>query len=245
MNTRVITAFLVLGMAAALFFTYVRPSHRLLAPVIGSPAAAQTSSLAIVQVKSLPNSGQNDGDLWHHYEITVPVTGPPLDMHIAFLVDGKTEDTVFRNPRWPQPVPFKYRLDHDDDSRVKDILKAQGLPVKQDLVTYKFATEAGNEISFSQTIQFKGGLGGPQEWLAHNDTLGAAVGEKIILEDTITAGRDFKEDFGKIRDSDLRMLPEYAPKTPPGMVHHLVVYMLFKPHAGAAGTVHQTNTQKL
>jgi hypothetical protein len=236
MNTRTITAFLVLGMAAALFFTYFRPSHRSLASVIGSPAAAQAPDANVISVKSVPNMSTTD-DLWQHFEVTVPPTNPPLDMHITFLVDGHGEETVDMSPTArSQPLPFKYRMDHDDDSRVKDILEAQGLPVKKNLVTYTCAFEAGNGISFSKTIRFRHEMGGPQEELGSNETVSASVGQKIILQNDVVADQGFTGDLSKIMTTEQQLQPEYAPKTLPGMVHHLVVYVLFTPHRGAAVT---------
>lgn len=135
-----------------------------------------------------------------------------------------------------QPLPFKYRMDHDDDSRVKGILKAQGLPVKKNLVTYTCAFEAGNGISFNKTIRFRRETGGPQEALGNNETVSGTVGQKIILQNDVVADRSFTGALDRVMTLEQQMQPEYAPKTPPGMVHHLVVYIQFKPHHGAIVT---------
>jgi len=251
MNPRPIAVVSALGVGAALFFAGVHRHGGTLVPAVGLPAAAQTPSPATVQVKSLPNTERDDEDLWHHYEITVPSTNPPLDMHVAFLVDGKGEETVAMRPdTWPQPQPFKYRLNHDDDSRVKDILEAQGLPVKENLITYTCAFEAGNGISFNKTIRFRhemGGpqMGGPQEWLGNNETVSAPAGQKIILQNDVVSDRSFKGGLDKIITPEQQMEPKYAPKTPPGMVHHLVVYVMFTPHHGAAVTEGRTISRNL
>lgn len=64
-------------------------------------------------------------------------------MHVAFLVDGKGTDYITaQSLPWPQPTLLKLRLDRDDDKRVKAILKAQGLPVDERLVTYHFVYQS-------------------------------------------------------------------------------------------------------
>ena len=246
MNTRVITAFLVLGMVAALFFTHVRPSHRLLAPVISSLAAAQTPSLATVQIKSIPNTSDNENASWQHFEISIPKTNPPLDMHTAFLVDGHGEEIVDEQPQaWPQPVSFKYRLDSDDDTRVKDILEAQGLPIKKNLVTYKFAAGTNGYTGFNKTIRFQHGLGGNGESTSGPDNRDYTIGKEIVLDNRIISDSAFKGNFEKGLTYDQWTQPEYAPKTLPGLVHHLSVYVMFTPHQGSAVTGHQSIAREL
>ena len=243
MNTRTITAFLVLGMAAALFFTYAHPSHRLLAPVIGSPVAAQTPASSHIFVKYLPNPDTGNENPWHRYEITLPVTSPPLDMHTVFLVDGKGEETVSQSTTpWSQPLPFRYRLDSSDDSRVKDILEAQGFAVKKNLVTYAFAAGAYGTISYNTTLRFHTEPGGQQEGSVPSDAMPAAIGEKIVLENRILSDRGFKGDFDKVFSLSQQLDPKFAPKTPPGMVHHLVVYLMFQPHKGSLAKYSNSRT---
>lgn len=239
MNTRTITVFLVLGMAAALFFTYAHPSHRMIAPVIGTPAAAQTPGADLVVVKSVPNTVTTADDLWRHYEITVPQTNPPLDMHVAFLVDGKGEETVFEQPQaWPQRMPFQYRLDNDDDSRVKAILEAQGLPVKKNLVTYHFAAGThgyvgfDRTIGFHKTIRFQHEPGGNGESAGDSGDMNNAIGQKVVLYSSIVSDTTFKGNFEKGLTFGQWTQPGYAPKFPPGLVHHLSVYVMFQPHQG-------------
>ncbi len=242
MNPRPVAVVCALGVGAALFFAGAHRHGGTLVPAVGLPAAAQTPTLAAIQVKAMLSIGESDQDLWHHYEITVPSTNPPLDMHVAFLVDGEGEETIAMRPdAWPQSQPFKYRLDHDDDSRVKAILEAQGLPVKKNLVTYTCAFESDSGgLSFNKTVRFRHEMGGPQEALGNNETVSASVGQKIILQNDVVADQSFTGDLDKIITPEQQMEPEYAPKTLPGMVHHLVVYVLFTPHRGAAVTERRT-----
>ena len=234
MNTRYITIFLVLGMAAALFLTHSHLSRPSPIPFAGSPAAAQTPNTQFILVQPAPNTSINEDDPWHRFEITLPKTSTPLDMHVAFLVDGKGEETVFEQPQaWPQPMPFQYRLDNNDDSRVKVILAAQSLPVKKNLVTYHFAAGTNGWVGFDKTIRFQHEPGVNGESTGDGpDNRDNAIGQKIVFYSSIVSDRDFKGNFEKGLTFDQWTKPEYAPHFPPGMVHHLSVYVMFQPHQG-------------
>ena len=230
MNTRVITAFLVLGMVAALFFTYVRPSHRLLAPVVGRPAAAQIPDANLVAVKSVPNMSTID-DLWQHFEVTVPPTNPPLDMHLAFLVDGKGIDYITKESMpWQQKIPLKFRVDQDDDQRIKAILQAQSLPVNSRLVTYHFSYRSSGGADSDETLKFlhsSGGSGGIEQPAQAN----ARVGDRIALYQS--AVYDDSAFHSPLYRPLANWHPEgYAKNFPPGFVHRLSVYLQFQPHKG-------------
>jgi hypothetical protein len=229
MNIRYITIFLVLGMTAALFLTHSHLLRLSPLPIAGSPAAAQTPAPTTIQIEALPKTGDNAFDPWQHFAITVPLTNPPLDMHTVFLVDGKGTEIVDEEPHaWSQPILFKYRLDSDDDSRVKAILAAQGLPVKENLITYHFAAGTNGWSAFDKTIRFLHGPGGNGESTGGPIEMSAKVGGKIILYSALISDKQFKGSLG----GSAWMKPEYAPKTPPGMVHHLCVYILFQLHQG-------------
>ena len=231
MNTRSVTIFLVLGMAAALLLTRLHSPRRLPLPVIGSPAVAQTPSPQSILVQQTPGTGIDDP--WRRYQITVPTASPPLDMHVAFLVDGKGTEVVLEQPQpWPQPIPFQYRLDSDDDSRVKAILEAQGLPVKKNLVTYHFAAGANGWTGFDKTIQFQHEPGGNGETSDGGGNLENPIGKKIVLYSSIISDKSFKGSFEQGLTYDQWTQPGYAPKFPPGLVHHLSVYVMFQPHQG-------------
>ena len=233
MNTRSVTGFLVLGMAAALILTHARSPRHLPVPMVGSPVTAQTSSLQSILIQQAPNVGSNNDDPWRRFQITVPAANPPLDMHVAFLVDGKGTEVVLEQPRaWPQTIPFQYRLDSDDDSRVKAILEAQGLPVKKNFITYHFAAGTNGWSGFDKTIQFQHEPGGNGEFSEGPPSLTCKIGQKSVLYSSIVSDKDFKGNFGQGLTYDQWTEPSYAPKTAPGMVHHLSVYILFQPHQG-------------
>jgi len=252
MNPRRIVIIIViiaaLGVGAALFSAGV---HHLggghsASPTIGIPAAAQTPAPTAIEIKSMPSIVGNDDDPWHRFEITVPPSNPPLDMHVAFLVDGKGEEVIDEEPHaWPQPILFKYRLDSDDDSRVKDILEAQGLPVKKNLVTYKFAAGTNGQAGFNKTIRFQHGPGGNGESTSGPDNRDYAIGKKIVLDSRIISDSTFRGNFEKGLTYDQWTQPGYAPKTPPGLVHHLSVYVMFTPHQGPPVTGHQSIAREL
>lgn len=233
MNQRYIAGFLVLGAGAALLFARKHSPGPSFAPMAISPAAAQTPNVQSIRVEQSPSTGGTD-DPWHRFEITLPKTSTPLDMHVAFLVDGKGEEVVSEQPQaWSQPLPFKFRLDSDDDSRVKTILEAQGLPVKKNLVTYHFAAGTQGWVGFDKTIRFQhepGGTGESTGYEAGNTN--NAIGQKIILYSSIISDSSFKGNFEKGLTYDQWIQPGYAPKFPAGMVHHLSVYVMFQPHQG-------------
>ncbi len=233
-----------IGGGAALLFVGVHTRGPSLLPVVGDRAAAQTPSKTTIIVKPLPHTKEYEEDPWHRFEITVPPTIPPLDMHVAFLVDGKGQDNVTMEPHsWDQPLPFKYRLDSDGDGRVKDILEAQGFPVKRNLVTYRFASGSYGWVGFSKTIRFQHSPGGALESSSGTSSDGkvtAMVGQKIFLENRLLSDTDFQGNLSSLRTPEEYDQPEYAPKTAPGLVHHLSVYLMFMPHQGPPVKVSRT-----
>lgn len=233
MNTRSVTGFLVLGMAAALFLTHAHSPRHLPMPVAGSPVTAQTSAPQSILIQQTPSVGSSNDDSWHRYQITVAQSRVPLDLHMVFLVDGKGTEIVLEQPQaWPQPMPFQYRLDSDDDRRVKTILEAQGLPVKENLITYHFAAGTNGWVGFDKTIRFQHGLGGNGISSVGPSSQSSTIGQKVVLFSSEICDTSFKGPFEQGQTYDPLTQPEYAPKTPPGMVHHLSVYILFQPHQG-------------
>ena len=198
MNKRSIAVFLVLAAGAVLLFARTHAPGHSLAPIAISPAAAQTPNTQAILIEQAPSTGGTD-DPWHRFEITLPKTNTPLDMHVAFLVDGKGEEIIFEQPQaWSQPMPFQYRLDSDDDSRVKTILSAQGLPVKKNLVTYHFAAGTNGWIGFDKTIRFQHEPGGNGESTGDGPALqDNAIGQKIVLYSSIISDSSFQGNFEK------------------------------------------------
>lgn len=248
MDNRRIAVAIALASGVALFLVRIFPHGHSLLPTIGNQAAAQTTDSAAILVKSLPHTSEYEEDPWedpwHRYEITVPPTNPPLDMHVAFLVDGRGQDNVTMEPHsWNQPLPFRYRLDSIDDRHVKDILEAHGLPVKKNLVTYRFASGSYGWVGFNKTIRFQHGPGDTLESSSSTNidgNLTAIVGQKLLLENRMLLDENFKGDPDKVGTFVQQLQPEFAPRTPPGMVHHLVVYLMFTPHQGPPVKVSQT-----
>ncbi len=231
----------VLGMVSF----HASGSSHLPVPVVGSRAAAQAPAITEVTVKPLLNTTGSD-DPWSRFEVTVPPSTPSPDMHVAFLVDGKGTETITEQPEaWPQSMPFKYRLDRDDDSRVKVILQAQGLPVKKNLITYHFAAGTLGWIGDDRTIHFRHGLGGPTEGTGLYEITHAQVGQKIVLQNILITDSTYKGNMFKDFIFNQWTQPKFAPKTPPGMVHHLVVYLLFTPHHGPLVKGHRSISQDI
>jgi hypothetical protein len=198
-------------------------------PAIGQSASAQAAPDALIHLKSLPEKDQSEHG-WRHFEITLPPTSPPLDMHVVWLIDGKGTDLRYEEPKaWSQPIPLKFRLDSDDDFRVKAILKAQGLPVKEQIVTYRFSIDALDTLSFYESLKFAHDSGAGS-WSGYNDSQAAKIGDKIILSDEALADSKF---VGNSRDwQDHWQEPGYVAKFPPGQLHRMTIYVQFRPHTG-------------
>ncbi len=222
----------------ALMFVGAHPRGHSLLPAIEERAAAQTPEAAHIQIEALPNA---DGEgLWHRFKITVPPTNPPLDMDVAFLVDGKGSEMVIEEPHaWPQALPFKYRLDSNNSGR-NDISDLQGPKHPTVLITYSAVVGDYGTVSDSKTIRFQHGSNGPRDIYNYVAGAGAAIGTKTILDDRMLSDKYFTGSFG----GPFRQLG-FVPKTPPGTLHHVVVYIQFLPHQGPAAQGRSCTAQRL
>ncbi len=185
----------------------------------------------MIHLKPLPDLDNGYDHDWRHFAVTVPPTSPPLDMHVVWLIDGKGADMRYEQPKpWDQPIPLKFRLDRDDDSRVKTILKAQGLPVKEQVVTYRFGVgTVGGSTEINQILKFAHGigLGGSVITTIYSP---AAVGDKMMLSDEVIRDSKFAGDSRDFQDHWQQL--GYLAKFAPGQVHSMTVYVQFRPHKG-------------
>lgn len=225
MDTRRFAISLVVGAASALAFVGVHPRGHSHLPVLGERAAAQTLETASIGIRSLPDTGSSDP--WHRFELTIPPSTPPLDMHVAFLVDGKGSEAIFEESHaWPQTLPFKYRLS-SDDSGMNDISDLQGPKHKKVLITYSADVGDYGTVSDSETIRFRHGSNGPRSIYNYVAGAGVAIGARTVLDDRMLSDKYFTGSFG----GPFRRLGS-VPKTPPGTLHNVVVYVQFLPHQG-------------
>ncbi len=162
-------------------------------------------------------------------------------MHVAFLVDGKGTDYITaQSLPWPQPTLLKLRLDRDDDKRVKAILKAQGLPVDERLVTYHFVYQSSGGAAEDKTLKFLHSSAGPGGIEATGQAW-AKIGDKIMLYQSVVY------DDSALRSPLYKPLEDWHPDTlaakyPPGFLHRLTVYLQFQRHQGprANGVVYSS-----
>lgn len=206
--------------------------------IIGTLVAAQAPTDALVHVREVADADLTSEHNWHRYQITVPVTSPPLDMHVLFFLDNKGEDIVYQRPdAWPQATPLAYRLDADDDSLVKTVFKDQGLPINQRVVTYHIESVADfYSISSHQVLKFRHGSVGATE-MTGSSNLPAPVGKEVVLEDELLSEDTYHGPPGDWQQAG------YVASHP--LRHRLTVSVVFRPHHGPAAKGHGTITQDI
>ena len=238
MNKRQFAALAALALGAVLLFVGIHQRGHSLLPTVGTPATAQAPDDTDIVAKAVPSAPGVVED-WHRYEFTVPPTSPPLDMHVVFFIDGKGDDTCYEtNTAWKNPVTLRYQLSDDDDTRVKTILKAQGFPVNDQLVTYHYFedTSSGGE-GFDQTLKFSHGPGGDGEsttYLTPGGPINKAIaGQKIMLSDAIISDSNFHQ-ANKFLNGTGRIS-----RFPINQVHRMTLYVQFQQHKGTLPPGHQ------
>lgn len=130
----------------------------------------------------------------------------------------------------PQSFPVKFKINSDDDYRIKAILKAQGLPTKDNIVTYHFDAETpGGGLGFYNTVTFQHGQIGFTE-----ATVGSIpqmdIGEKIVLLDEIQGDSSLHSLSAPGLGSIKRIA--FLDALPPGKAHRFTVYVMFTHHHG-------------
>ncbi len=150
---------------------------------------------------------------------------------MALLVDNKgSEQVQERTSPWPQSFPVKFKLDSDDDSRVKTILKAQGLPTKDTLVTYHFQSACPDGgVGFYETIKYQHESYGVGEVTGGSPQQGT-VGEKMVLMDQAVGDSSLHSLSAPGLGSIKRIA--FLDALPPGKAHRFTVYVMFTPHHG-------------
>ncbi len=226
MNTRDIAVVSACAAGAGLLLFSQAGRHRTLPRLtVGTPAEAQAPADALVHVQEVPDMDATPEHLWHRYQITVPPQSPPLEMHLTFFLDRKGYDFIYqRRDAWPQTIPLAYRLDKDEDARVKTILEAQGLPIRKRAVTYHIeaATDSGT-IAIDQTLTFRHGPAGAVEEIGPSSAP-AAVGREVLLEDELLSEADVPGD-----PPDWQRAGYFAGHP---LQHRLTVSVTFKPYHG-------------
>lgn len=201
--------------------------------VPATAALAQAQSLTAVITATRTSDG---------CDITLPPSGMKTVVDRMYLViDGKSEDLVGYDSlnALPQTKPIHYlaSASSDTDSQIKDVLTAQGLPIKPDVTTYHVAagislpTSNGSDFpaveTLSRTLHFTRASGSAVDVdVSAHKTL-YKVGDKIPIFDEV------------VLDSDITLKDALGPDNivssgkflalPPGQMHWITIQVQFVP----------------
>ncbi len=199
---------------------------------LGLPAARVAAAppldgktIIVTRVSGPPNGPPTSGTTW---DVTLP---PGRFTDQAWLVvDGHSQGLagydVDPNDHH-KPARFLVNINNDLDGQVKDILKAQGLPVKRGVTVYRvtYAVNVPSEYSEPLVLHFRHEAVG----IDFNNTYFPEIarykiGNRITLFDAVMW--DSKADFMKTFDlKDPRHRPR--PGLPVDLVHHVMVQVQF------------------
>lgn len=229
---------IILAAVAVVGLSVAVGRHRSPAPVASFPAApmgaaaAQAPADDQVHIAPLSDTGVGGADAgWRRFQVTLPRHSPLVDLHTALLIDNKgSEQVQERTSPWPQSFVIKFKLDTDDDYRVKTILKAQGLATKENLVTCHFqAASLDSAVGFYETVKFQHQSYGVGEEAGGSPQQGG-IGEKMVLMDK-TMGDSSLHSLSVAGLGSIKRIPALD-ALPPGKAHRFTVYVMLTPHHG-------------
>lgn len=198
----------------------------------GSAAPVQSDNTIIIKRAS----GVTSGVAW---DITLP---PGKQDHIQdqvwLVVDGKSEglggddmppSDYLKNSH--KPLRLYANITDDLDGEVKDILKAQGLPVKADVTTYRihYGVFSPAMYSLTETLHFRNSaylLEFQNDWLPQ--TARYKVGERITLLDAIALDSS-QLPVTKALDVTNFLHQRIKPGVSPDLAHHIMIQVQFLP----------------
>lgn len=146
-------------------------------------AARSASSSQHILIKAVADTGNPD---WTTLEITMPSGAGPLRLEQEIIVDEVNQRGACFTPITGDGTPrrYQFRIGDDFDRRTKEILKAQGLPVKAQNTTFNIDTRSpwGGTLDV-RTLRFATSRGsgivlGYPRYRAYK------LGEPIVLYDT-------------------------------------------------------------
>ena len=143
------------------------------------------------------------------------------------VIDGTSEGAGgynFAREDAAKPLHYKANVNDDLDGQVKDILKAQGLPVKADITTYHitYAVNVPSEYSISHSLHFRtesGALGYTQ----FPTRMTYKVGEKIPIFEAVAV------DASVATSGILGKSAERQNQLPHDLLHRITIQVQFVP----------------
>lgn len=197
-----------------------------LALAMGAAALALHSRAAPGREIVVQQVNDPDHPGWMSWDVVIPSSLCPLRCDADVYVDGvnrrggSVTPLMVRN----KPQRVRVRISDDDDTRVKDILKAQGLPIKPHVYGYAVDVDMfGVGTHRSQPWRFKTGRGGMQASTGGQGTY--TVGQNIMLCDLTYFDQSIRGYPDQIYDNDPSWAPHFAPDT----AHRLTVKLRFVP----------------
>lgn len=193
----------------------------LIVPTTGALAQAAKPSAAITVTRT--NKG---------CDITLsPEVAKTVQDQVWLVIDGESEGfggEDYSPDDAAKPLHFVADVSDDLDGQVKDILKAQGLPTKPDIVTYHLSYGVNRPVvgSISQTLHFRHG----SNILTYISIFGTAtykVGDKITLIDAVMPDSSvtMQEALGPHNDI---FSGKFAP-LPNDLLHRITIQVQFVP----------------
>lgn len=215
-------------MKSALFSVKMAVGAVSLFTLFGAPAsreafAAPTQSANEIIVTRKPTTGVQ-------WEITLPKgAAGHLQDQAWLVVDGQAEGLAgydIASSAAKQPLTLYVNINSQLDGEVKDILKAQGFPVKQDMTVYRvsYGVNRADEYTLPTTLHFRH----VSNAIAYNndgipDTARYKIGERIPLFSAVAW--DSETSALKIFDSSRRAYPNL----PRDLVHRITIEVQFLP----------------
>lgn len=190
-------------------------------PVTGASAQTASPSAPIVVTRTI------DG-----CNITLsPEVAKAVTDQTWLVIDGKSESfgggDCFTDDA-AKPLHFVANISDDLDGQVKDILKAQGLPTKLDIITYHLSYGMNRSVagSISQTLHFRHG----SNILTYTPLLGTTthkVGDKITLIDAVMPDSSITMQQALGPHNDI-FSGKFAP-LPNDLLHRITIQVQFVP----------------
>ncbi len=156
-----------------------------------------------------------------------PEVAKTVQDQVWVVVDGTAEGAGgydFAREDAAKPLHYKANVNDDLDGQVKDILKAQGLPVKADITTYRitYAVNVPSEYSISHSLHFRtesGALGYTQ----FPTRMTYKVGERIPIFEAVAV------DASVVISGILGKSAEKQNQLPHDLLHRITIQVQFVP----------------
>ena len=204
------------------------------------PSAAAQNPSKDIQFEKISDAYSGELGHWEHYKVSNIPDGD--DCQLGVFVDGHGYVTTTHNRDFKGVAYVRYRFDNDDDSRVKTILKAQGLPIKPGIVTYTVDTDisrdpgSGGSISLKRDLRFVHGATGVScvDWNGSAATTkdGWRPLQELLIVDTDWFINPQRPELPMTGTSDERTFTPFVRKN---LAHHVRFAFRVIPHKPGPG----------